>query len=97
MGIDKDTFLHDGAHKITAGTRRQYAEQSLLWTQPSTRSEDEYLQRIWNLANDVIVLEAALRTVIEERDAALEAVVGLCRNLDAIEEIVEAAKARLEA
>ena len=23
MGIDKDTFLHDGVHKITAGTRRE--------------------------------------------------------------------------
>lgn len=66
-------FLYDGKHKITAGTRRQYAEQSLLWTEPSTRTADEYLQRIWNLANDVIVLEAALNNALAEIESVRDA------------------------
>lgn len=74
--------------RITAGTRKQYAEQSLLWTAPSTRSEDEHLQRIWNLANDVIVLEDALNAALQDLKNATDAFDLQCRRLDAIEEIV---------
>lgn len=41
--------------KATVGTRRQYAEQSKAWKH-GDRSEDQLLQRIWNLSDDVFSL-----------------------------------------
>jgi hypothetical protein len=60
--------------EIQNGTRYQYAEQSLQW-EASGRTEDQYLQRVWNLANDVRILyrdlsaaEDALAVAVRERD-----------------------------
>jgi hypothetical protein len=50
-----------------------YADRSLLWTH-GQKTEDELLQRIWNLANDVKVLAADLveaRAVAERTREAL--------------------------
>ena len=47
---------------IAVGTRRQYAEQSLKWDAAvaSEKSDDELLQRIWNLSEDSLHVIAAL-------------------------------------
>jgi hypothetical protein len=82
--------------RITAGTRRQYAEQSLLWTEPSTRFQDEYLQRIWNLANDVIVLEEALSTALNDLKSANDALDIQRRRLEDIVEIATGPTDRFE-
>lgn len=50
---DTDTIL---TNNITLGTRRQYAEQSKAWANGEGRSEDQHLQRIWNLADDSLTL-----------------------------------------
>lgn len=50
----------DNAQGIYIGKAalKRYADQSLTWTH-GEKTEDELLQRIWNLANDVKRLVAA--------------------------------------
>lgn len=55
---------------IAVGTRRQYAEQSLKWDAAAEKSDDELLQRIWNLAEDSLHVIAALTAAEAERDRA---------------------------
>ena len=58
---------------IAVGTRRQYAEQSLKWDAAvaSEKSDDELLQRIWNLSEDSLHVIAAL-TAAEAEVARLK-------------------------
>lgn len=59
-----------GSGRITIGTRRQYAEQSLQWKNDEGRTEDQHLQRIWNLANDTLALIDYIHALVAERDDA---------------------------
>ena len=53
---------------IAVGTRRQYAEQSLKWDAAvaSEKTDDELLQRIWNLAEDSLHIIAAFEAAEAE-------------------------------
>lgn len=74
--------------EITAGKRGGYASRSLEWTAPSTRSEDEYLQRIYNLANDVLALEEELAQRDRELADSEKACDVQTRRLKAIEMVI---------
>jgi hypothetical protein len=95
---DFDAIIVGKHVRRTIGTCRQYAEQSKAWQNGEGRSEDQHLQRIWNLADDsVTLIDFAHALVAErdearrERDKALLSVEGLSNRLT----IAVAAEARV--
>lgn len=74
--------------KTNVGSRRAYAEQSLQWQEPSSRMRDEYLQRIWSLANDVIALEKEVESLTVARDEAQAGRKILQDRLDYVAQII---------
>lgn len=69
----------------TIGTCRQYAEQSHAWKNGEGKTEDQLLQRIWNLASDSLDLIDTVHAVVAERDEARRACEKAIRERQSLE------------
>jgi len=64
VAVDDEVVVVGG---MSLGARRRYAEASRAWAGGEGRSEDQLLQRIWNLAADSTALIDFILSLVAER------------------------------